>query len=84
MEEKEIIIRNGEMEITINEKAISIFAPNVSLTVMSDEKNTSVTTVTKNGIYANCTDLHSNDENKPVTISATLDGKTIFRSEISR
>lgn len=49
---REITIRNGETEITINEQAISVSAPNISLTVMSDEESTSVTTVTKNGIVS--------------------------------
>lgn len=50
--DREITIRNGETETTINEQAISVSAPNISLTVMSDEESTSVTTVTKNGIVS--------------------------------
>ncbi len=29
--DKEIIIRNGETEITINDKAISVSAPNINI-----------------------------------------------------
>lgn len=50
--DKEIIIKNGEMETTINEQVISVSTPNISLTVMSDGKSTSVTTVTKSGIVS--------------------------------
>lgn len=50
--DKEIVIKNGETEITINEQAISVSAPNISLTVISDGKSTSVTTVTKNGVVS--------------------------------
>lgn len=49
---KEIIIKNGETETTINEQVISVSSPNLSSIVMSDGKSTSVTTVTKSGIVS--------------------------------
>lgn len=48
--EKEIIVKNEKTEITINEQAISVSNPNISVTVMSDGSSTSVTTVAKNGV----------------------------------
>lgn len=48
--DEEIIIRKGETEITINDKAISVVSPTV--TVISDRESTSVTTVTKKGIVS--------------------------------
>ncbi len=50
--DKEIIIKNGKTEITVNEQAISVSAPNISLTVISDGNSTSVTIVTKNEIQS--------------------------------
>lgn len=51
-ENSSIHIKKGKTEITVNEQAISVSAPNISLTVLSDEKTTSVTTVTKKGIVS--------------------------------
>lgn len=48
--EKEIIIRNGKTEITMNEQAISVSAPDVLITVMTNGESTSVTTITKERI----------------------------------
>lgn len=46
----EITIKNGKTEITINEKAISVSAPEIFITTVSGENSTSVTTTTKNGV----------------------------------
>lgn len=48
----EITIKNRKTEIAINEQAISVSAPNISVTVMSDGETTSVTSVTKSGIFS--------------------------------
>lgn len=50
--EKEIIVRNGKTEITINEQAISVSAPTAFVTVMTNGESTSVTTVTKDRIVS--------------------------------
>ena len=50
--DNKISVKNGETEITIDEQEISVSAPNISLTVISDGKSTSVTTVTKNGVVS--------------------------------
>lgn len=42
--DKEILINNGETEITINDKAISVFTPDVSVIVMEGKNSTSVIT----------------------------------------
>lgn len=49
-ETMEITIKNGKTEITINEKAISVSAPEIFITTVSGENSTSVTTTTKNGV----------------------------------
>ena len=50
--EKEIIVSYGKTEITINEQAISVSAPNAFVTVMTNGESTSVTTVTKDRIVS--------------------------------
>ncbi len=48
--DKEIIISNGKTEITVNEQEISVSAPDVLITVMTNRDSTSVTTVTRKRI----------------------------------
>lgn len=50
--DKETIVKNEKTEITVNNRAISVSTPNISVTVMSDGETTSVTSVTKSGIVS--------------------------------
>lgn len=63
--DKEITIKNGETEITINEQAISVSAPNVSVTVMTDGESTSITTIAKDKIQSEVIERQMNRVGSP-------------------
>lgn len=48
--DREITIKNGKTEITMNEQAISVSAPNIVF--MTDGESTSVTTFSKDKIVS--------------------------------
>lgn len=76
--DREIIIRSGETEITMNEQAISISAPGVLVTVMTDGESSSVTTATKDRIISQVQQSSREKSKEPFSFNVMLDGKAIL------